>query len=227
MRELAKLGFDQSYTYFTWKNSRAELTEYVSELALGQEREYLRPNFFVNTPDILSSYLQQGGRPAFEARLVLAATMSPAYGVYSGFEHCENVPLHEGSEEYLHSEKYELKQRRLDGPLLWLLERLNAIRRENPALQELANIRFLDTANDALIAYVKRTGENVIITVVNIDFRNAQEGLARVPAELGLPVSFDVLDLLDASSYAWRTGENFVRLEPGKRVAHVMQVQRP
>ncbi|MGO8905631.1 MAG: alpha-1,4-glucan--maltose-1-phosphate maltosyltransferase [Solirubrobacteraceae bacterium] len=227
MRELAKLGFDQSYTYFTWKNSRAELTEYVSELALGQEREYLRPNFFVNTPDILSPYLQQGGRPAFEARLVLAATMSPAYGVYSGFEHCENVPLHEGSEEYLHSEKYELKQRRLDGPLLGLLERLNTIRRENAALQELANIRFLDTANDALIAYVKQTGENVIITVVNIDFRNAQEGLARVPAELGLPVSFDVLDLLDASSYAWRTGENFVRLEPGKRVAHVMQVQRP
>ena len=108
-----------------------------------------------------------------------------------------------------------------------MLERLNTIRRENAALQELANIRFLDTANDALIAYVKQTGENVIITVVNIDFRNAQEGLARVPAELGLPVSFDVLDLLDASSYAWRTGENFVRLEPGKRVAHVMQVQRP
>ncbi len=100
-------------------------TEYVSELALGEEREYLRPNFFVNTPDILSEYLQHGGRPAFEARLVLAATISPAYGVYSGFEHCENVPLHEGSEEYLHSEKYELKQRRLDGPLLPLLERLN------------------------------------------------------------------------------------------------------
>ncbi len=111
MRELAKLGFDQSYTYFTWKNSRAELTEYVSELAYGEEREYLRPNFFVNTPDILTAYLQHGGRPAFEARLVLAATMSPAYGLYSGFEHCENLPLHEGSEEYLHSEKYELKQR--------------------------------------------------------------------------------------------------------------------
>ena len=226
MRELAKLGFDQSYTYFTWKNSRAELTEYVSELALGEEREYLRPNFFVNTPDILSAYLQHGGRPAFEARLVLAATMSPAYGVYSGFEHCENVPLHEGSEEYLHSEKYELKQRRLDGPLLPLLERLNAIRRGNEALHELANITFLDTTNDALIAYFKRTRENMIITVVNIDFRSDQEGLAILPGDLGLPPSFDVVDLLDATSYTWRTGENYVRLEPGRRVAHVMWVRQ-
>ncbi len=227
MRELAKLGFDQSYTYFTWKNSRAELTEYVSELAYGEEREYLRPNFFVNTPDILTAYLQHGGRPAFEARLVLAATMSPAYGIYSGFEHCENLPLHEGSEEYLHSEKYELKQRRLDGPLLSLVERLNSIRRDNEALHELANITFLETANDALIAYVKRTGGNVIITVVNIDFRSAQEGLVMLPADLGLPPGFDVLDLLDATSYVWRTGENYVRLEPGTRVAHVMRVQRP
>jgi starch synthase (maltosyl-transferring) len=153
--------------------------------------------------------------------------MSPAYGVYSGFEHCENVPLHEGSEEYLHSEKYELKQRRLDGPLLPLMERLNAIRRDNAALQELANITFLDTANDALIAYVKRTGVNMIITVVNIDYRSVQEGLAMLPPDLGLPPSFDVVDLLDATGYAWRTGENYVRLEPGTRVAHVMRVQRP
>ena len=123
MRELAKVGFDQSYTYFTWKNSRAELTEYVTELAYGEEREYLRPNFFVNTPDILSEYLQHGGRPAFQARLVLAATLSPSYGVYSGFEHFEHVAVREGSEEYLHSEKYESRERRLDGPLLGMIER--------------------------------------------------------------------------------------------------------
>ncbi len=227
MRELAKLGFDQSYTYFTWKNSGAELTEYVSELAFGEEREYLRPNFFVNTPDILTAYLQHGGRPAFEARLVLAATISPAYGIYSGFEHCENVAPHEGSEEYLHSEKYELKQRRLDGPLLPLAERLNSIRRDNRALHELANITFLDTANDALIAYFKRTGDNAIITVVNIDFRSDQEGLVIISPGLGLPPGFDVVDLLDATGYAWRTGENYVRLEPGTRVAHVMHVQQP
>jgi starch synthase (maltosyl-transferring) len=227
MRELAKLGFDQSYTYFTWKNSRAELTEYVSELAYGEEREYLRPNFFVNTPDILTAYLQHGGRPAFEARLVLAATLSPAYGLYSGFEQCENVPLHEGSEEYLHSEKYELKQRRLDGPLVPLLARLNAIRRDNEALHEMANVTFLDTANDALIAYIKQTGDSAIITVVNIDFRSDQEGQAVLPQELALPPSFDVVDLLDATSYAWRTGGNYVRLAPDTRVAHVMRVQRP
>ncbi len=225
MRELAKLGFDQSYTYFTWKNSRAELTEYVSELAFGEEREYLRPNFFVNTPDILSAYLQRGGRPAFEARLVLAATLSPAYGIYSGFERCENVPLHEGSEEYLHSEKYELKHRRLDGQLLPLVRRLNWIRRENRALHDLTNITFADTANDALLAYVKRASENVIIVVVNVDFHHRQEGLVTLAGDLGLPPSFDAVDLLDATSYTWYTGENFVRLEPGTRVAHVMQVQ--
>ncbi len=208
------------------KNSRAELTEYVSELAFGEEREYLRPNFFVNTPDILSAYLQRGGRPAFEARLVLAATLSPAYGIYSGFEQCENVPLHEGSEEYLHSEKYELKHRRLDGPLLPLVRRLNWIRRENQALHELTNISFTDTANDALLAYVKRTDENLIVVVVNIDFSHRQEGLVTLAGDLGLPPSFDVVDLLDATSYTWHTGQNFVRLEPGTRVAHVMQVQQ-
>ena len=130
MRHLAKLGFTQSYTYFTWKNSRHELIEYVSELAYSGEQEYFRPNFFANTPDILHAYLQHGGPAAFVARLVLAATLSPSYGIYSGYEHFENVPAHEGSEEYLHSEKYELKQRALDGPLLPMIGRINGIRRE-------------------------------------------------------------------------------------------------
>ena len=169
MRQLAKIGFSQSYTYFTWKNSRHELTEYVVDLAYSGEQEYFRPNFFVNTPDILHAYLQQGGRPAFEARLVLAATLSPSYGIYSGFENIEHVAVRDGSEEYLHSEKYELRRRKLDGELLPLVQRLNFLRRENQALQRLSNVTFLDSANDALIAYAKRSGGNTILAVVNVD----------------------------------------------------------
>ncbi len=148
MRHLAKIGFSQSYTYFTWKNSRWELTEYVVELAYSGEQEYFRPNFFTNTPDILHAYLQHGGRPAFEARLILAATLSPSYGIYSGYEAIENVAVQEGSEEYLHSEKYEVKKRKLKGELLPLIKQLNFLRRDNPALQHLSNVTFLDTAND-------------------------------------------------------------------------------
>ncbi len=225
MRHLAKLGFSQSYTYFTWKNSRHELIEYVSELAHSGEHEYFRPNFFANTPDILHSYLQHGGRPAFEARLVLAATLSPSWGIYSGFEHCENVPVQEGSEEYLHSEKYETKQRTLDGPLTKLIGRLNHARRDNPALQELSNVVFLETANEALIAYAKQSQGNTVITVVNIDPHQAQEGLAVVPASLGLPPSFTAHDLLGGERFQWRIGPNYVRLAPGERQAHVNRVE--
>jgi starch synthase (maltosyl-transferring) len=224
MRHLAKLGFSQSYTYFTWKNSRWELTEYVSELAYSGEQDYFRPNFFANTPDILHAYLQHGGPPAFVARAVLAATLSPSYGIYSGFESFERAPVREGSEEYLHSEKYERKQRSLDGPLLPLIRRLNWIRRENPALHHLSNIRFLDTANEALIAYAKRTGDNVVIVVVNIDPESSQEGLAVVAADLGLPPSFTVSDLITNEEYQWRIGPNYVRLVPGERQAHVLKV---
>jgi starch synthase (maltosyl-transferring) len=225
MRHLAKIGFSQSYTYFTWKNSRFELTEYVSELALTDEREYFRPNFFANTPDILHEYLQHGGRPAFEARLVLAATLSPSYGIYSGYEHMENVPVREGSEEYLHSEKYELKQRALDGPLLPLVQRINRARRENPALQEFANITFLDTANEALVAFAKQSRGNTVITVVNIDPFQTQEGLAIVPASLGLSPAFTAHDELTDERFQWRIGPNYVRLQPGVRQAHVARVE--
>jgi starch synthase (maltosyl-transferring) len=225
MRELAKLGFSQSYTYFTWKNSRWELSEYVSELAYSGEQEYFRPNFFVNTPDILHAYLQHGGPAAFEARLVLAATLSPSYGIYSGYEHFENVPVREGSEEYLDSEKYEVKKRALDGPLLPLIQRVNHARRENPALHELSNVTFLDTANEALIAYAKQSKGNTVITVVNIDPHQAQEGLAVVPAHLGLPPSFTAHDLLADDRFQWRIGPNYVRLEPGVRQAHVARVE--
>jgi starch synthase (maltosyl-transferring) len=181
--------------------------------------QYYRPNFFVNTPDILHEYLQRGGRPAFEARLVLAATLSPSYGIYSGYEHSENVPVQEGSEEYLDSEKYEVKKRKLDGPLLPLVKRLNEIRRAEPALQRVENLRWLETEQAQLVAYVK---EDVVV-VVNIDPLEAHEGLAIVPAALGLPPAFFVRDLLGGERYRWSSGRNFVRLEPGK--GHVFKIE--
>jgi starch synthase (maltosyl-transferring) len=225
MQALAKAGFQQSYTYFTWKNSRWELSEYFGELAHSEERDYFRPNAFVNTPDILSEYLQVGGRNAFPVRLLLAATLSPSYGIYSGFESFEHTPVRPGSEEYLDSEKYEAKQRALDGPLLPLIATVNRIRRENPALQRLdESLRFLETRNDALIAYLKRDGGNVVLTVVNIDFEHAQEGLIEVPWEAGLPIEFTVTDLLTVERFDWRTGGNYVRLVPGERAGHVLRV---
>jgi starch synthase (maltosyl-transferring) len=228
MRHLGKIGFSQSYTYFTWKNGRWELTEYLSELAYSGEQEYFRPNFFTNTPDILHAYLQEGGPPAFEARLVLAATLSPSYGIYSGYEHYENVAAGVGgtpSEEYLHSEKYEAHARALDGPLLPMVSRLNEIRRAHPALQELSNITFLDTGNDGLIAYLKRSGADVLITIVCLDAHVAQEGMVTIPASAGLPPAFTAHDLLSGERYGWRIGQNFVRLAPGWRMAHVLTVE--
>jgi starch synthase (maltosyl-transferring) len=224
MRQLAKLGFTQSYTYFTWKNSRWELTEYVSELAYSGEQEYFRPNFFANTPDILHEYLQHGGEAAFVSRLVLAATLSPSYGIYSGYEGFENLPVREGSEEYLDSEKYEIKQRSFDGPLLPLITRLNQIRRESPALQRLANVTFLETENDAIIAYVKSAPGEFLIVVVNIDPHNTQEGVVVVPAHLGAPPAFSVRDELSGEEYHWRLGRNYVRLYPWGRQVHVFRV---
>jgi len=224
MRELAKLGFTQSYTYFTWKNSRWELTEYVNELAWTEEAEYFRPNFFPVTPDILHAYLQHGGPPAFVSRLVLAATLSPSYGIYSGYEHFENVPVREGSEEYLNSEKYEIRERALDGPLLPMMRRINEIRRENPALQVLSNVLFLDTHNDHLIAYAKQVPGNMLITVVNLDPHHAHEGSVLIPAQLGLAPVFAVEDLLSGEHYDWRIGGNYVRLDPAGQQAHVLRV---
>jgi starch synthase (maltosyl-transferring) len=223
MRELAKVGFAQSYTYFTWKNYRWDLSEYVDELAHTEEAEYFRPNFFVNTPDILTDYLAEGGPPAFPVRLILAATLSPSYGIYSGFEHFEHVQR-PGSEEYLDNEKYEIKQRALDGPLLPLVQRLNHVRRENPALQRLDNVGFLDAANDAIIAYAKREGPNAIICVVNLDPHHAQEGLVQVPYQLGVPPAFAVEDVIDGSAYTWRVGGNYVRLDPAERAGHVLRL---
>ena len=224
MATLAKAGFSQSYTYFTWRNTKADLQEYLAQLTGSEILEFFRPNFFVNTPDILHEVLQTGGRPAFEARLVLAATLAPTYGIYSGFEHCENVPVREGSEEYLDSEKYELKGRALDGPLLPLIARLNATRRANPALQRLDGLRFLETENDQLIAFAKSGGVNTVLVCVSLDVSVGHEGVVVIPADLGLPASFPVHDALTDETYVWRTGRNYVKLEPGKRQAHVLQV---
>jgi starch synthase (maltosyl-transferring) len=218
MTTLAKAGFHQSYTYFTWKNTKGELYELMGQLL--DWSPFLRPNFFTNTPDILHEYLQRGGRPAFEARLVLAATLSPSYGIYSGFESLENVPALAGSEEYLDSEKYEVRPRRLDGELLPLVRRLNEIRREHAALQRLENVRFLETENEQLIAYAK----DDVLVVVNLDPQRAQEGVTVVPAALGLPPAFAVRDLLTDDDHAWRIGRNYVRLDPGG--AHVLHLHK-
>ena len=220
MTALAKAGFAQSYTYFTWKNTRWELLEFLGQLL--DWREFYRPNCFANTPDILHEYLQTGGRAAFEARLVLAATLSPSYGIYSGFEHCENVPVRPGSEEYLNSEKYELKQRKLDGPLLSLVATLNAVRRENPALQWLDPLTILETENERLFAFLKRRGDNTVVTVVNLDPAATQVGVCVVPVSTGLPPAYPVRDLLSDEKWTWRIGRNYVKLAPGQ--SHLLRI---
>jgi starch synthase (maltosyl-transferring) len=210
MTTLAKIGFSQSYTYFTWKNTKAELREFV-ELLRGWA-PYYRPNVFVNTPDILHEYLQVGGPPAFEARLVLAATLSPTYGIYSGYEHFENVPVREGSEEYLDSEKYEVRKRKLDGPLLPLVRRLNEIRRAEPALQRFENVELLETHGEHVLAYAK--GREIAV-VVNLDPHAPREDVVVVPPGAGFPQEFPVADLLTGERYRWRVGRNYVGLRPG------------
>ena len=220
MTTLAKAGFAQSYTYFTWKNTRWELLEFLGQLL--EWRDFYRPNCFANTQDILHEYLQSGGRPAFEARLVLAGTLSPAYGIYSGFEHCENVPLRPGSEEYLDSEKYEVKKRTLDGPLLPLVAKLNSARRENPALQWLDPLTILETENEQLFAFLKRHDENTVVTIVNLDPAAAQVGVCVVPVSTGFAPVYPVRDLLTDESWTWRIGRNYVKLGPGQ--SHLLRI---
>ena len=159
MKALAKAGFTQSYTYFTWRNTKYELTDYLTELTSTEMRDYFRPNFFTNTPDILTAMLQTGGRPAFMMRLVLAATLSPSYGIYSGYELCENQAVAPGTEEYLNSEKYQLKVRDWNAPgnIKEFVARVNTIRRENPALHQFLNLRFLPADNDQILFYLKAT----------------------------------------------------------------------
>ncbi|PWI13366.1 alpha-1,4-glucan--maltose-1-phosphate maltosyltransferase [Streptomyces sp. Act143] len=228
MHTLAQIGFQQSYTYFTWRNTKQELTEYLTELS-GEAASYMRPNFFANTPDILHAYLQHGGRPAFEIRAVLAATLSPTWGIYSGYELCENTPVREGSEEYLHSEKYQLRPRDWDtaDTIAPLITRLNEVRRRHPALRRLRNIRFHTTDNDAVIAYSKRSGADTVLVVANLDPHHTQEATVSLDMpQLGLDggASMAVHDELTGETYQWGRS-NYVRLEPGRAPAHVLHVR--
>ena len=234
MKFLAKSGFSQSYTYFTWRNSKPELTEYFTELTQTDVREYLRPNLFANTPDILHAYLQGGGRPAFEVRFMLAATLGANYGIYSGFELAENVPLRDGSEEYYDSEKYQIRVRDFDQPgtLAELIARVNEIRREHPALQRDWGLRFHDTDNPHIICYSKRSedGSDLVVMVVNLDAGGMQHGFVTLPVTAwGLTprASFEVVDLLSSERYLWRGESNYVRLDPPGRMAHILHVQLP
>ncbi|MGW1891041.1 alpha-1,4-glucan--maltose-1-phosphate maltosyltransferase [Streptomyces sp. NPDC002004] len=234
MHTLAAIGFQQSYTYFTWRTTKRELTEYLTELS-GEAASYMRPNFFVNTPDILHAYLQKGGRPGFEARAVLAATLSPTWGIYSGFELCENVPARSGSEEYLDSEKYQLRPRdwaaaeREGRTIAPLVTTLNRIRRRSPALQQLRDLHFHHADKDAVIAYSKHSGSNTVLTVVNLDPHHTQEATVSLDMpQLGLEwnESVPVRDELTGETYHWGRA-NYVRLEPGRAPAHILTVLRP
>jgi starch synthase (maltosyl-transferring) len=236
MHTLAKIGFHQSYTYFTWRNDVQELTEYLRELS-GEAAAYMRPNFFTNTPDILHAYLQYGGQPAFKIRAVLASMLSPTWGIYSGYELCENVPLRPGSEEYLDSEKYQYRPRdweraaREGAGIADYITELNRIRRAHPALHELRNLRFHYVDQPALMCFSKRVdnirgkpGTDTVLVVVNLDPYRTREATVwlDMPA-LGMDRDFIVTDELTGEAYRWGNA-NYVRLDPATRPAHIFTV---
>jgi starch synthase (maltosyl-transferring) len=232
MKALAKAGFNQSYTYFTWRNSKQELTEYFTELTQTDMREYFRGNLFTNTPDILPFVLQDGGRPAFMIRIALAATLSSLYGIYSGFELCENQAL-PGREEYLDSEKYQFKKRDWNAPgnIKDWIARLNKIRRENRALRFYDNLQFHHADNDAILFYAKMTAsrDNIIFVVVNLDPHRKQSSYIDVPIDQFGPMEADIYqvhDLIGGARYTWRGRRNYVELDPEIQPAHVFRVRR-
>jgi starch synthase (maltosyl-transferring) len=233
MYRLAKLGFSQSYTYFTWRNTKSELEKYLRELTRSEVREFFRPNFWPNTPDILPEYLQYGGRPAFIIRFVLAATLSSNYGIYGPpFELWLNEAL-PGKEEYRGSEKYEIKRWKRDAPdnLRDLITRMNRVRRENQALQTMWNLRFCETDNDHLLFFVKRSedGSNTVLVVVNLDPHHIQSGWLQVPIdELGISEnqSYMVRDLISDDRFIWQGRRNYVELDPSGMPAHVFELRR-
>ena len=235
MRRLAKLGFTQSYTYFPWRNTKSELTEYFTELARSPSRNYFRPNHWPNTPDILTAFLQNGGRPAFMVRAVLAATLGANYGVYGpAFEHCENRPREPGSEEYFNSEKYEIRHWDISRPdsLAPLLALLNRARRENPALQQDWNLEFVPADNDELICYAKfdDARANVIVVAVNLDPYHRRSAFVEMPLEkfgIGSSEPYRMEDLLSGESYLWQGSRNYVELDPRQYPAHVLRVRLP
>jgi starch synthase (maltosyl-transferring) len=233
MYRLAEGGFTQSYTYFTWRSTKQEFTDYLNELAQSEVAEYFRSNFWPNTPDILAGDLQNAARPAFIQRAVLAATMSSNWGTYGpAFELCDNVPYPD-KEEYNDNEKYEIKKWNWDRPgnIRDVVTRLNKIRRENPALQITRNIRFLKVNNDQLLAYYKATGDysNIVVVVVNLDVRHAQGGMVELPLyEFGIPKdrAYGALDLMTGEKYTWHGERNFVELNPLKTGVHIIRLTK-
>jgi starch synthase (maltosyl-transferring) len=238
MRNLAKLGFTQSYTYFTWKNGSSELIEYFTELTQTEMVEYFRGNLFANTPDILHEYLQHGGPPAFHVRLILAATLLPIYGIYSGYELFENTPVKTNSEEYLNSEKYQIRVRDWNSTpnLNAEIQLMNRMRREHPSLQLYDNLRFHLSENPEILFYSKLdpngTGPGArddLLIAVNTDPTRPHHTMVSVPLDLlGIPEQrpYRVEDLLTGARYTWQGSRNYVRLDPAYQVAHVLRVLR-
>jgi starch synthase (maltosyl-transferring) len=234
MYNLAKRGFTQSYSYFAWRHTAAELVEYFTTLTQTEVREFFRPNLWPNTPDILTEYLQLGGRPAFMTRLVLAATLGASYGIYGpAYELCENRPREPGSEEYFNSEKYEIKLWDIDRPdsLKDFIARINRIRRDHPALHRDWGLRFHTVTNEHLVCYSKHTADHsdFILVVVNLDPHHTQSGWIELSAEdLDLPLDgqYQVHDLLSDSRFLWRGRRNFVELNPHAVPAHIFRVRR-
>lgn len=230
---LAKLGFTQSYNYFAWRNTRQELTEYLTELTTTEVKEYCRPSFWPNTPDILTEVLQSGNRASFISRVVLAGTLSSSYGIYGpAYELMEHLPLEAGKEEYLNSEKYEIRQWDLERPdsLRPIITLLNRARHDNPALQSNDGLAFHETENEALIAYSKVTADkrNSVLTVVNLDPDNVQAGMVHLDLErlgIGHDEAFQVHDLLGGGRYIWNGSVNYVELNPAAIPAHIFRIR--
>jgi starch synthase (maltosyl-transferring) len=232
MKHLAKVGFSQSYTYFTWRNFKAELTDYLTELTRTEAAEYMRPNFFANTPDILPPILQEGGRPAFMIRFALAATLSSSSGIYNGFELCENTAI-PGREEYGESEKYAYKVWDWDRPghIKDWIRRINRIRRENPALHELDNLAFYPASDDRILFYGKMTPahESIIFVAVNLDPFEPHDAVLDFPLhEIGVPdgEAFEVENLLSGEKHLWQGASHHWHFDPHQNPAAIFRVTR-
>lgn len=228
MKALAKLGFTQSYSYFTWRNEKKEITEYFTELTTPPESDYYRANLFTNTPDIFPPFLQNGGRAAYKIRAILAATLSTVYGIFQGFELCEGIPL-PGREEYLNSDKYQIRFRDWNSPgnIVDYITELNRIRRANSALQEYDNLEFYEAENDKILFYGKSLENNHILAVVNLDPFVTQSAIVHVPIEkygISHDEEYRVEDLITGEVYVWRGSKNYVELNPEKEPAHLLRI---
>ncbi len=232
MAKLAEVGFSQSYTYYTWRTGAEDIQEYLEEIAHGPKADYMRPNFWPNTPDILSGPLRNGPPAAFRLRFILAAMLTPSYGMYSGYELYENEPMSDTNEEYFHSEKYEIRRRNWDDArsMAPCITRVNEIRRRHPALQRLRNVQFHRSTDDAVLAFskVSEDGSDVVLTVINLDPWNTHECVLDLDLEaLGMPLDrpFEAYDELTRQSFTWRGPEPYIRLDPYQEVAHVLHLR--